>query len=83
MIRDAYGTWLDSYDVTVPTEAPVTLRTTETRITMSIHWSQWLVPGNPLSERFQQAIDSFVAAGWSVTRHSDHWTPEMLEHYRE
>jgi len=83
--RDERGDgWIDPRDITLSTEAPVTVRMlAEHRVALAIHWSPWLVSGNPLSALFDHVIDGFVADGWAIASRSEHWTADMLGHYRE
>jgi len=84
IIRDERGRWIDARGVTLPSEAPVTVQLVAAhRLTLDVHWSQWLVPGNPLSALFQRTVTDFIADGWTNTSCSEHWTDRMREHYRE
>ena len=84
--RDEDGCWVDSSNITLLTEAPLTAQIPAAefgRATLSVHWSPWAVAGNPISALFQRSLDGFRAAGWTVAYFSDHFTDRMQEHYRE
>jgi len=84
IVRDEWGDWIDARDVTLPSEAPLSVELVAAhRLTISVHWSQWLVPGNPLSGLLQRTVENLIVGGWTETSRSEHWTPKMLEHYRE
>jgi len=83
--RDQDGCWVDSANITLVTEAPLTAWIDEEfgDATLSVHWSPWAVAGNPISALLQSSLDGFRAAGWKVEYLSDHFTERMQAHYRD
>jgi len=84
VVQESSGAWLDPSDHALPSEFPVTVSVTETmsRISFHVHWSPWVVGGNPLSALFERVIADFVDAGWQITFRGQQWQDDMQEHYR-
>jgi hypothetical protein len=82
--RDEDGCWIDSANITLRAEAPLTGRIDAEfgDATLNVHWSPWAVVGNPISALLQRSLDGFRAAGWKVEYLSDHFTERMQAHYR-
>jgi hypothetical protein len=58
VVQDSSGAWLDPSDYALPSEFPVTVYLTEAtmgRLSFHVHWSPWVVGGNPLSAQFERA----------------------------
>jgi hypothetical protein len=85
VVQDSSGAWLDPSDYAMPSEFPVTVTLTDATmgwLSFHVHWSPWVVGGNPLSALFERVIAGFVDAGWQITFRGSQWRDDMQEHYR-